>query len=190
MLKHHKLPLAFDAHRILNEIEQLPDDSWKEHFNKSFYTGSWSIIPLRAKGGEVERSFTNPALNEPFMNTVHLLSMPYTKSIMDSFKCDKTMVRFMKLDPESSILEHRDYNLSINDEDIRLHIPVQTHSAVGFWLDDEPIQLATGSCWYLNFNLKHRLYNPGPISRIHLVLDLKINNWVRSLVLGQNTHDE
>lgn len=181
MLKVYQLPNAYDAHILQSELELFADKDWLPHFNTRNFSGDWSVLPVRAKGGEILRSFHNPAEEKPFEYTSHLEKMPYTQKIIDGFKCDKTSIRFMKLGVESSIHEHKDYGLSLEeDEDIRIHIPVITHNAAELWLDGDRVHLEEGECWYLNFNLMHKLYNPGPELRIHLVMDLVINDWVRS----------
>jgi hypothetical protein len=35
-----------------------------------------------------------------------------------------------------------------------------------------------GECWYLNFNLPHRVKNSGTADRIHLVIDCVVNDWL------------
>ena len=39
-----------------------------------------------------------------------------------------------------------------------------------------------GECWYLNLSLKHRVNNFGDTSRIHLVIDCKVNDWIKNLL--------
>ncbi len=172
--------MVYDALRLKQELDVFPSEAWLPHFNSNFFTGDWSVLPLRSIGAEIHRSFHNPAEETIFLDTLHLEKVPYAKSIIDSFKCEKTAVRYMKLGVNSSIKEHKDYRLSLEDEDVRIHIPVQTHSEMEFWLDSERIPLRDGECWYMNFNLNHKLFNPGPIPRVHLVIDLVINDWLRS----------
>jgi len=87
----------------------------------------------------------------------------------------------MKLNAGAVIKEHRDIDLSFEKGEIRLHIPIITHSEVEFFLEEERIPLHEGECWYLNFNLLHRVSNKSDIDRIHLVIDADVNDWVKDI---------
>ncbi|WP_339705616.1 aspartyl/asparaginyl beta-hydroxylase domain-containing protein [Algoriphagus aquimarinus] len=41
-----------------------------------------------------------------------------------------------------------------------------------------------GECWYLRLSDPHRVLNEGETDRIHLVMDLKVNDWLRG-IMGQ-----
>ena len=60
-------------------------------------------------------------------------------------------------------------------------MPVITHDAGEFYLDQERIYLKEGECWYLNFNLPHSMINNSDIDRIHLVIDARVNDWVKDI---------
>ena len=38
-----------------------------------------------------------------------------------------------------------------------------------------------GECWYLNFNLPHRVRNASPRDRIHLVVDCPVDAWLEGM---------
>ena len=183
-IKKIKLPEQLDIHRLQAEVSGLSVKSWIPHFNTQHYSGPWSVVPLRSVGGESNHIYPNPASDQPFMDTHHLKALPYTQGIVNSIPAEKTAVRFMKLGKEGHIHEHSDYNLSIDDEELRIHIPVSTHANAEFWLDGERVHMQEGECWYLNFNLKHKLYNPGPSDRIHLVIDCVVSDELRAFIRG------
>jgi quercetin dioxygenase-like cupin family protein len=56
-----------------------------------------------------------------------------------------------------------------------------TDPRVGFFLGGERVPLGEGECWYMDFNLPHRVENDGDAARVHLVVDCVVNEWVRSL---------
>ncbi|HAD97932.1 MAG TPA: aspartyl beta-hydroxylase [Cryomorphaceae bacterium] len=173
---------AFDLDQLKGEVQSLPQQAWIPHFNTQYYTGHWSVVPLRSVGGQSEHIYPNPASDKPFEDTRHLKVLPVTQQVINSIPGEKTSVRFMKLGAESSIREHEDYNLSLEDEDLRIHVPVFTHEEAEFWLDGERVPMMEGECWYLNFNLRHRLYNPGPGDRIHLVMDCVVSDELREFI--------
>jgi hypothetical protein len=90
----------------------------------------------------------------------------------------------LKLAAGASIKEHRDYNLSIADNELRLHVPIVTNSEVQFFLDAESVEMKEGECWYLDFTLPHWVKNNSSVDRIHLVIDCELNDWLRELLAG------
>ncbi|MBS0589823.1 MAG: aspartyl/asparaginyl beta-hydroxylase domain-containing protein, partial [Proteobacteria bacterium] len=52
---------------------------------------------------------------------------------------------------------------------------------VEFVVGGEAVPLAEGECWYLNFDLPHRIVNRGVSDRVHLVIDARVNAWVGKL---------
>ena len=88
----------------------------------------------------------------------------------------------MKLAAGSQIREHRDYDLGVKEGQLRLHIPITTNPEVQFFLDAHRLELKAGECWYLDLSLPHWVENRGTIDRIHLVIDCKLNDWLRDLL--------
>ena len=54
---------------------------------------------------------------------------PYIGEVLAAFHCPLQLVRLLKLGPGSNIKEHRDYNLSFEDGEVRVHIPIRTNPA-------------------------------------------------------------
>jgi hypothetical protein len=88
----------------------------------------------------------------------------------------------MKLNPGAVIKEHADLEMSFEEGEARFHIPIATNDKVDFFIQEEKIPMKEGDCWYLNLSLKHRVNNFGNASRIHLVIDCKVNDWLKSLL--------
>ena len=80
-----------------------------------------------------------------------------------------------------AIKEHSDFNLSYEDGEVRVHIPIQTNAEVEFAVEGRPLPMGEGECWYINFNLPHRIHNRGTTDRVHLVIDCVLNDWLRSM---------
>ena len=151
---------------------------WIEHFNKGYYEGDWSAIPLRSVNGDPRRIFPDPTGKEPYQDTIHLERCPYIKQVVDSFQCEKIDVRLLRLRAGSSIKEHRDFGLAFEDGEVRLHVPVVTHEKLAFYLNKQRVKMGEGECWYLNFNLHHKVDNESEVDRIHLVIDCRLNTWL------------
>lgn len=101
---------------------------------------------------------------------------PYMREVIDSFGCEVMGVRLLKLAPGALIREHRDAELSFEHGEARIHVPILTNELVEFYIDGERVVMEEGSCWYMNFNLPHRISNGGATDRVHLVMDLKVND--------------
>ncbi len=178
MIDRFKLPLAFDALAMQAEVNKFTADDWVPHFNKGYYTGDWSAIPLRSVNGDPKRIFPDPTGLGVYMDTIHLNNNPYLKQVVDSFECEKIDVRLLSLNAGSLIKEHKDFGLGFEDGEVRLHIPITTNPALEFYLNKERVIMQEGECWFLNFNYLHSVNNFGNTNRIHLVIDCKVNEWL------------
>jgi hypothetical protein len=184
MIKYLQTSLMFDPVALQNEFHLLKDDTWSDHYNKSHYEGDWTIIPLRAINGHIENIIATHNLPQglSYQDTVLLDKCPYIKSVIDSFSCEKTSVRLMRLHAGAIIKEHMDQDMNMEAGEARFHIPVQTNKDVAFFIQEDRIPMLAGECWYLNLSLPHRVQNAGKEDRIHLVMDCMVNDWVKSLL--------
>src|SRR5581483_5774054 len=90
-------------------------------------------------------------------------------------------VRLMQLLPGERVLWHFDSSESIDRANARVHVPIVTNAGVRFQISHEDCRWRPGELWYGDFSFPHRLHNTGSEGRIHLVLDLKVTDVVRSL---------
>jgi hypothetical protein len=181
MIKYLQLPFYFDAARMQQEVKQLAGNRWKLHYQSLHYEGEWTAIPLRSTDGSTDNIIIAPQENAEYKDTVFLDECPYIKEVLQTFDCPLMAVRLLKLNAGALIKEHRDHDLYFEKNEIRLHIPVITHEQVETWLDKERLLLQEGECWYMNFNLPHSIINKSPVNRIHLVIDARVNDWVKQL---------
>jgi hypothetical protein len=84
----------------------------------------------------------------------------------------------MKLSAGSVIKKHTDLDLSAEYGEARLHIPIITNDDVHFYVNDNEVIMAEGECWYLRLSDPHNVDNTSDVDRIHLVLDVVINEWL------------
>ena len=177
--RYLKLPLSFDAARLQAELDALLAPQWIEHFNTRGYDGGWRCLALRSADG---RPRDIGALSEAnFLDTPALAQCPYFRAVLDAFECDKAAVRLMALEAGAVIKPHRDAATAFGDGLARLHVPLQTDPAVTFRIDGEDIHFSRGDTWYLNAGRTHAVHNRSARSRIHLVLDCRVNPWLRRL---------
>jgi len=178
-----RLPLDFDAVALAAEVDALAPDAWTPHFNQAIYQGDWSGVALRSPGGRDSTLYADPTAPE-FGDTPIAEGCPAVAGALARLRCPLTTVRLLALGPGASIAEHADYWLAFEDGEVRLHIPVVTDPAVEFVLDGRRVDMQPGECWYLNLNLPHRVANHSSVRRVHLVVDCKVNDWLRGLLDG------
>lgn len=181
VIKYIRLPFQFDVQRLQEEVTALASQPWPMHYQKLHYSGNWSAIPLRSINGEADNVIISPHSDAEYKDTVFLQQSVYLKETLQHFNCPLLAVRLLKLDAGSVIKEHRDAELSFEHGQVRIHIPVFTNPEVEFILEGEEMQLQEGECWYMNFNLRHAIHNKSSRTRVHLVIDAVVNDWVKEL---------
>jgi mannose-6-phosphate isomerase-like protein (cupin superfamily) len=178
------LPLRFDAERMRADVARLSSSDWVDHFVPANYAGRWRIAPLRAPTGAehpVMMIYSDPSCTS-FSDTSILARCPYLQTALAAFRCELDAVRLMALSPGSEIKEHRDHELSVEEGVARLHVPVTTDPEVRFYLNGEVVSMRPGECWYLRLSDPHRVVNEGARDRVHLVIDARVNDWLRGLL--------
>jgi hypothetical protein len=181
MLKYLQLPFYFDAKKMQQELMLIDKAAWQLHYQKLHYEGSWSGFPLRSVSGDARNIFISPEKNPTYKDTVFLNNSVYFREVLSSFKCPLLAVRLLKLNAGAVIKEHKDVEVCFEKGEIRIHIPVITNDEVEFYLDKQKMILKEGECWYMNFNLPHSIFNNSKYDRIHLVIDARVNDWVKHL---------
>lgn len=180
MIRSAKIDLTINILSLRQEILQLPK-TWSPHFNTAQYEGEWTVLSLRAPGGQQDRIIPDLMSEGGYENTPLMESCPAVKQLLDTFQCPIAAVRLLNLKRGAVIKEHRDHELAFEHGEARMHIPLFTNEQVEFWVQDQRIPMEPGDCWYINANLPHRVANYGPTDRIHLVIDCMVNDWLRDL---------
>lgn len=181
LLPSFKLDLRFDALRMQAELDKIVPADYVPHFNTGYYTGNWSVVPLRSIGGAVNQVYPDPTKTDQYADTPLLARCHYLREIVEGFKCPLQAVRLLRLTAGSVIKEHRDFKLSFEEGELRLHIPITTNPDVDFIVAGRRVVMEPGECWYNNFSLPHSVVNRGPTDRIHLVIDCAVNDWLTDL---------
>lgn len=166
-----KLPFQFDSEIIQKELSQFTKSEFSDIYNPSVTLNTlWLkhlIVPMGGPDGPIK-----------FVPTESLKKCPYLLSIFNTFKCQVETFRIHTLDAGASIRPHRDSGYSFEHGKVRLHIPVKTNPKVEILLDDEPVKMQEGECWYCNFDIQHEVHNRSDQGRVHLILDCMVNDWL------------
>ena len=176
------LPLEFDVARMEADLAALSGSEWVLHFVPQNFEGDWSALPLRAPASAahpIQMIYSAPDERD-FVDTPLLDLAPYFREVIAAFRCPVRCVRLMRLTAGSVIKEHRDPDLSPEHGWARIHVPVVTNEQVSFFLNRVPLWMGPGETWYLRLSDPHRVTNLGEADRIHLVLDVEVNDWLRA----------
>ena len=138
-------------------------------------------MALRSPGGSFDSIIPDEMGGGGFRDTPLMDQCMAIQKWIQQLHCEVMSVRLLQLQSGASIKEHRDFELSFEQGEARLHIPVFTNTDVWFHIDDVPLQMHEGECWYMNANLRHRVVNNGPSTRIHLVIDCRVNEWLKQI---------
>ncbi len=183
----YRLPITFDASQMLQELERLEKDQvWLTHPDYTVAkAGDWTAIALVSTDGDHTGPDSLRYHGEAVARPTHLLEQaPYLMSVYRAFKTDVHRVRLMNLKPGTRIAEHRDYGAqrySLERGYIRVHIPIRTHKDVAWNLRGKKVDMQPGEPWYTNVCEPHSVENLSNVHRVHMVLDMAVNDWVRGL---------
>lgn len=180
IIRFAKLPVNLPLSALKAEAAALPV-AWKAHLNKAHYQGGWTVISLRAPGGNPEHTVADVLGQASYADTPLMALTPVLQAFLHTLPFPLWSVRLLRLAPGSFIKEHRDMDLSFEQGEVRLHFPLLTHEDVAFMVEGERVHMREGECWYINANLPHSVSNPGPGDRIHLVVDGVVTSELQEL---------
>jgi hypothetical protein len=179
-----RLPFSFDPDRLAGDLDRLGSVGWIAHFVPQNYQGDWSVIPLRANAHAkhpIMMISSDPTCRD-YADTPMLAACPYFREVLDTFAAPLRAVRLMRLGPGSVIKEHTDLELSFEEGTVRIHVPVVTNPDVDFRLNQARVVLEAGSAWYLRLSDPHSVANRGTTDRVHMVIDVQVNDWVADML--------
>ena len=174
-----RLPIDFDPVRLVKDLEAV------RHIDLApqpgpYHDGAWKGISLHSQSGK-QSAHPGYAGLDGYYPTDALKHTPYMKEILDGLKCPKKVVRLLTLPPGVEIGEHNDAWANFYCGTLRLHIPIITHPDVEFVINDHRCIWKAGEFWYGDFSLPHWVKNGSNITRIHMVIDVEITDWVLTL---------
>lgn len=182
---------SYDANALLDDLSVFKDALWTEHVNYANYSAGWDAIPLRCGLDHLD---SHPILQlydiesqRHWVSLPILLKCPAIQAVLDSFSCPIHSARLMRLHSGAHIKPHRDIDLSVENQQARLHIPIQVSERLSFFVNNERIPMRAGELWYINADQTHEVINKGDQARINLVIDCEANDWLLSKIQTANT---
>jgi hypothetical protein len=155
---------------------------WLDHYDSGLSTDFRAIL-LKSKNGETSGPLSQlPSWDfSDFKRTEYVERLPYFRELMDRLECPQGRMRILRLAPGCVINLHRDVGAEVGClafRQVRLHVPIITNDRVTFFVGGERIRMQEGRLYYVNFAKSHYVRNDGSEARIHLVMDLKVNDWL------------
>ena len=189
--------LNFDG--VLDYIDNTEFSKVKTKYSKG---DDWTAISLRGYGPTPldilkPNVLKSKVKTETVLQDTSLLEEDGFQVINDILaKIPSTFerVRFMKIKANSGIGKHSDRidkDFGIEDGNIiRIHVPIRTNDQVEFclWEGKEKLvnYLEEGRYYYVDVRAPHAVINNSDVDRIHLVIDVYVNDEIRKL-LGVET---
>jgi hypothetical protein len=186
----------------------LVSELWQDHYSSYNKRKSWHAVALRSFGGDMA-FIEKPAemskqwkaehadmIDAQCVDTPLFDQLPNARAVVGTLKAETERVRLMRLSSGGGELSRHaditDRNAGIRNGQIaRFHLPIVTDPTVEFtsWdQDDRPRthSMAPGFWWYLDVRKPHRAINPSGVEGVLLVVDLVVNDWVRSVLVPNN----
>jgi Aspartyl/Asparaginyl beta-hydroxylase len=174
-----RLPRTYDVDLLVRDLGVLREVP-KATQPGPYHEGEWTGIALHSMGGKDSVFPSSPGMDS-YQETERLRNTPYFKKILDELKCPKEVVRILFLPPGGHIKNHFDFHTNFQFGLLRLHIPILTHPDVAFVIDGHRVNWKAGELWYGDFSRVHSVKNDSQIIRVHMVVDVQINDFVLNL---------
>jgi hypothetical protein len=166
--------LRWEPAPLAAEAQGFAEADW--HYRA--YGEKWAELPLLADAG-TSREHRHPRLD----------ACPALVAVAAGFPGRTIDMGLARLDPGGWIKEHRDISGGVPMGIGRFHVPMVTHPEVCFFVSGERVTMGPGEVWNLDTTYRHRVVNDSPVSRIHLILDVELNDAVRGMLPAEDWRD-
>jgi hypothetical protein len=157
-----------EIEKTLNELKNY---NWSPVWADKRYAGEhWMTCPLI----------------EEFNKTPNFNVFSLAKIIEGKMKCKIKNLMFYAMLPGGDIPPHRDMVGNVGFGGLRLHIPIITNDKVNFVVANQKVVMGVAELWALDTSYTHSVSNFGKDNRIHLVMDVIVNDWVLNLLPPKN----
>ena len=156
---------TFDPAALQEDLARFPESDWDTLANGD----AWGQIPLvwPIEDGLAE----HPLLDR----------CPAFRRVFESFPGRLIDAVAARLGPGGWVKEHRDISGGVSMGVARFHVPVVTHEDVEFFVGGARCRMGEGELWSLDTTYKHKLANRSDIWRVHLIVDIEMNDAVRAM---------
>jgi len=197
--------------KISDKISKL-DNIFANHYSNYNKSKSWSAISLQGyspeismieKPSEMSKKWQKENADKEFKiqkTEMYEYFKDEIEEVLEKYIGAETQrIRLMRLEPNQGELDRHtdqtDKEVGVENGDImRLHIPIKTNKDVMFsvWNSENKRldrNMKKSTLWYLDMRKPHRAINGGKDERIHLVIDVIVNDNVKQKLNGLNDYD-
>ena len=160
-----------DESSIRKTLDNLNNYDWKPTWSDKRYAGDhWMSCPLI----------------EEYNKTPNFNLFEIAAIVEDKMKCKIKNLMFLSMLPGGDIPPHRDMVGNIGLVGLRIHIPIITNPGVNFTVGGKKVVMSVAELWALDTSYTHSVQNFGNENRIHLVMDVIVNDWILKLLPPKN----
>jgi hypothetical protein len=177
---NYKFQGNFDVSKIANLLSTYSDEWFANKDRQTIYqvhketnsifiydhSNTWSV------GDRYDLKINNSQLS-----MIELVS-PIVKSLESIHNGKIGKCLFIKLPAHKNVQEHVD-DMDYLGAVRRHHIAITTNEDVFFFVNKEKKHMKVGDCWEINNSLFHGVENNGDTERIHLMLDILPNKFIK-----------
>jgi len=161
------------------------DEEWTRVYN-DYHSGGWWTLSLLNNTSNPHDALIEDCVP---METSLLAKMPVTKAFLQSLGLKYMWVRLAKLEPNSFMWEHCDYQELQNVQRFRLHVPIITSPESTLIINVARVHLQAGYIWKLNPTHRHAAGNFGSEARIHILMDCYNDEALENLLKSEELDD-
>lgn len=107
---------------------------------------------------------------------------PDVRKVLNYFKCHISMAVYYSMLPGTILHPHRDLSATLELGRLRFHMPIETNPGVNFMVSKKRVPMKVGELWAVNTSYLHAVENLGTSERIHLVVEVDVNDWCWSML--------
>ncbi|MGH4021950.1 MAG: aspartyl/asparaginyl beta-hydroxylase domain-containing protein [Pseudonocardiaceae bacterium] len=170
--------------RLRHEALTVPAE-WVAEYGQYQSGGWWTVSLLNDTGRPTDAAIRDC---DPVETTL-LQRMPVTRRFLSSLGLRYMWVRLARLEPNSFLWEHRDYDDLDASERHRLHVPLVTNGSATLVTGGASTHLRAGHLWRLTPTHVHGACNLLGPDRIHLVLDCYADDALAQLMANEQLSD-
>jgi hypothetical protein len=148
---------------------------------KTINSQSWK--PVWEDGSYADEKWREIKVVSDYEDQSYLTLFPELQKIKFFFKTDIVNMMFYSMTPGANIHPHRDMIGNVQWGGLRFHIPIQTNPNLIFKVSNKRVIMNVAELWALDTSYLHSVSNNGDTERIHLVLDVKVNDWIKNSLL-------
>lgn len=175
-----RLRPVFDAERLASDWRALAGEPLVAQ-RGPYHDGAWRGLALHAIDGDPRCLDAGSLGTRGFRPTSLIERTPHLRAALASLPSAKRAVRLMVLPPGAAIRAHVDAELNLAARIARLHVPIVTHDDVTLVIDGVACRWRPGELWFGDFTRPHHVENASDVTRVHLVMDVRLDAGLRAL---------